>query len=307
MSNISLEDWNGILPIISVPFTNEETIDKESFKHTIKYIDEKDVLGMVLYGIASEFYKISDIEKETLTHLFLNTPTIHKKIVSVTAHATHLAVSHAVEYEKMGADGIMLLPPFFLTPEKDAIINHIKAVGHAVSIPIIVQIAPGETEVSYSKVELLDIHKEFSHIIFKIEGSPAPIALISGLIQSSPEIKIFNGYAGLYMIEMLDAGCKGIMPGCSFSELYIKIYELYVKDRKEAISLHEKLCKYINNWMSSCEYIIKIEKNILMKKGIIASDMCRMPSYELQHQDIEDIEFFFKNLIINNKEELWED
>jgi hypothetical protein len=54
---------------------------------------------MVLYGIASEFYKISDREKETLTHEFLNAPTIHKKIVSVTAHATHLAVSHAIEYD----------------------------------------------------------------------------------------------------------------------------------------------------------------------------------------------------------------
>lgn len=63
-------------------------------------------------------------------------------IISITRHSTELAVQAAKEAEAAGADCLMLLPPFFLKPPLAALEHHIRAVGEAVTIPIIVQYAP---------------------------------------------------------------------------------------------------------------------------------------------------------------------
>lgn len=298
MSDITkvLLDWNGILPIVSVPFDEYGEIDVLSFTKTIDYIEKTSAFGMVLYGIASEFYKLSDEEKIKLTKLYLEKKTSAKKLVSVTAHATKIAVRQAKLYEDMGSDGLMLLPPFFLAPQKQEIMKHIESVLESVSIPVLLQIASGEIGISYTTEELMTLHQKYPHLLFKIEGNPAPIELVKALVKLSTDIKIYNGYAGIFMIEMLEVGCSGIMPGCSFIEIYTDIYNLFVQNKKdEAYMLHKKLSDYILPWMSHCEYIIQVEKNILNRRGVIATDYCRKPSFNLDDKDYEDISKLLNN------------
>lgn len=44
--------------------------------------------------------------------------------------------------------------------------------------------------------------------------------------------------------------------------------------------------------MSHCEYIIQVEKTILQRRGIIASDYCRHPGWALSPEDHRDIDTF---------------
>lgn len=289
----SLLDEKGILPIVSVPFLSSEELDPDGFLRTVAYIEGTDAIGMVLFGIASEFYKLSDSEREQLVGMFLGKRSTKLKVISVTAHATFHAVRLARQYEKMGADALMLLPPFFLSPAKELMLAHIESVASAVSIPIILQIASGETGVSYSKQELLRLHRKYPHLIFKIEGNPAPSELIGELLQEASELVVFNGYAGIFMTEMLKLGCSGIMPGCSFTEIYCAIYKQFSSGNwEQAEQLHRRLCLYIQPWMSHCEYIIQIEKYILKLRGVLQSDQCRAPGYGLSEKDFSDVRKF---------------
>ncbi len=289
------EAWRGILPIVSVPFHADEAVDYGGFVDTLRYIDKTRCTAMVLFGIASEFYKLCDEEKTTLVEAFVTHQTSKQRVISITDHASHLAVKKAVQYQSMGCDALMLLPPFFLKPSKKEIMRHIRAVLEAVSLPVIVQIAPNETGTTYEVHEIISLCKEFPHCMLKIEGSPIPDAFIKALRNAEKRLRIFNGYAGIYMPQMLAMGCAGIMPGCSFIELYTTIYELYERgDIDAAQGLHAKFVPYGKTWMSSCEYIIKVEKYILMKRGVIQSDTCRSPSYDLAAHDYEDVEVFLK-------------
>lgn len=285
-------EWKGNLPIISVPFTETGAIDYRGFLRTLEYVEKTDVAGMVLFGIASEFYKLSDSEKSCLVRQFASFNSEKKKIVSVTDHSTYLAQENALLYQDLGMDGLMLLPPFFLSPKMEAIHTHIKTVLSTVQIPTILQIATKETGVNYNPRELFALYQQFPHLIFKMEGSPLPKREITELLSYSKDIHVFNGYAGKHMLEALDAGCCGIMPGCSFIDVYSKIYQMYFEAARLAHTIHQNLLKYIDKWMNSCEYIISVEKHILYKKGIIASPHCRKPNYELHQENREEIEDF---------------
>ena len=94
-------------------------------------------------------------------------------------------------------------------------------------------------------------------------------------------MKIFVGNAGFQLIECMDRGAIGAMPGCSMFDVYLDIYNRYMSgDRKGAIDIHNLILPMLNHIRQNVEQIISFEKRILKRRGIIASDYCRAPSYD---------------------------
>jgi 2-keto-3-deoxy-L-arabinonate dehydratase len=284
----------GVNPIVAMPFTASGDIDEASFVQLLRHIAQSGAQGTTLFGIASEFPKLSDPERDRLAQLFVSTlegSPIYRAM-SVTDHSTELAVKRARHYAAIGADALMLLPPFFLQPSPQAIQEHIFAVLDAVDIPVMVQYAPGETGLPITPAQMAEIAARYPHAVFKIECNP-PVEYTRDFLAKAPQASVLNGYAGLYMLQMLAAGGKGVMPGCSFTEVYVRIYRHWLNgEQQQADALHQALLPYIQRWMSHCEYIIQVEKTILKRRGIIASDYCRRPGWQLTAEDNRMIDSF---------------
>lgn len=277
----------GVNPIAAMPFTAQGEVDEQSFAALLGHLAGVGVQGITLFGIASEFPKLDYRERERLAQMFVGelagSPLY--RAISVTDHSTEVAVKRARYYAGLGADALMLLPPFFLQPSPQAIQAHIFAVLEAVDIPVMVQYAPGETGLPITPEQLAAVAARYPHAVFKIECNP-PVDYTRAFLAQAPQASVLNGYAGLYMLQMLAAGGKGVMPGCSFSEIYVRIYRHWqAGELEQAQALHQALLPYIQRWMSHCEYIIQAEKTILRRRGIIASDYCRHPGWQLTPED----------------------
>lgn len=287
-------DICGVNPIAALPFTAQGEPDYTSFSRLLEHLAATGIQGLTLFGIASEFPKLDDSERLLLADCFLSDLKGSGifRAMSVTDHSTEVAVKRARDYQKRGADALMLLPPFFLQPDADAISHHIFSVLEAVDIPVMVQYAPGETGLAITPEQLSEVAARYPHAVFKIECNP-PVYYTREFLKRAPQASVLNGYAGLYMLEMLAAGGKGVMPGCSFSEVYVQIYRLWQAEKQhEAQELHGKMLPWIRRWMTHCEYIIQVEKTILHKRGIIATDYCRHPGWTLTAEDHQMIDTF---------------
>ena len=280
-------DIHGVNPIVAMPFTSQGEIDEQSFVRLLEHLANSGAHGATLFGIASEFPKLDDGERDRLSRLFISTLAGSPlyRAISVTDHSTELAVKRAMRYSELGADALMLLPPFFLSPSPHAVQAHIFAVLEAVDIPVMVQYAPSETGLPIPPQQLADVAERYPHAVFKIECNP-PVDYTREFLRYAPKASVLNGYAGLYMLQMLEAGGKGVMPGCSFTEVYVQIYRHWqAGEDQQAQALHQQLLPYIQRWMSHCEYIIQAEKTLLMERGIITSDYCRRPGWALTQED----------------------
>lgn len=280
-------DIKGVNPIVAMPFTNQGEVDYDSFHNLLEHLTTTGINGLTLFGIASEFPKLNDKEKERLAQHYISdlrgSGLYHT--ISVTEHSTELAVQRAKYYEKLGADALMLLPPFFLQPVKEEVTRHINAVLEAVTIPVLIQYAPGETGMPITPEQLAEVVRHYPHAVLKIECNP-PVDYTRELLSLAPQAIVMNGYAGLYMMQMLAVGGKGVMPGCSFSELYVEIYQSWLAgDKTVAQERHARLLPFISQWMTHVEYIIQIEKTILQRRGIIQHDYCRHPGWNLNQKD----------------------
>lgn len=294
-----MKSIRGVCPVIAMPFKENGDVDFVGFDRLVSHLIASDVQGLTLFGIASEFHKLTDNEKSELAKRFI-AQTKNSNVfsmISVTDHSTDVAVNRAKHYEQLGADCLMVLPPYFLNPPLWAIKEHILAILAAVNIPVLIQYAPTETKVGIAVEELVAIYDQYPRTMFKIEANP-PTDYIGQLLVQRPQATVFVGYAGLYMLEALDLGGKGVMPGCSFAEIYLSIYRDYLAGKPEAGQRHRQLLNFISHWMQDCEYIIQVEKTILYQRGILDSDYCRRPSYPLTPADIAAIDEFLRQFAL---------
>jgi dihydrodipicolinate synthase/N-acetylneuraminate lyase len=283
------KEISGIVPIMAATFTSSGTLDEDSFQSLIRHLAATNASALTLFGLATEFYKLADDDRARMQMLML-AETTHSEsvagIISITDHSWEVARQRASQAEAQGADALMLLPPYFLGPGEDAIVEHLKRVIESVRIPVIVQYAPIQTGVRIAPDVFLKLRDLLPNADFvKVESQP-PGRYVSQLVERSHgSIKSLVGYAGVQMPDVLARGAVGIQPGCSFTEIYVELWRLWLSDHSAFLQLHRKLLPYINYWMQGVELIIKVEKVILKRRGIIASDYCRSPAYTLDERE----------------------
>ena len=284
----------GICPLTAVPFDADGNVDYRQFDHLLDCLIASGVNGVGLFGVVGEFAKLDDAEKtklaEIMTAKLKDTPLF--SLISVTDHATEIAVKRAKQFEAMGADCLMVLPPHFMNPTTDQIRYHLLSVAKAVHIPVMIQYAPNETGVSISPEELVTIAQENDNVLYKIECTD-PASYSRNLLAMKPDLSIMNGYWGINLLDLLAIGGKGVMPGFSCCELYVELYERYRSgDVEGAKALHSRLAPYFIRWNTSIERVIAIEKEILRRRNMIETVYCRHPGYELKAEDLAEVDRF---------------
>ena len=290
---------SGIVPIVAATFTNSGSLDEDSFQSLIRHLLKTGASALTLFGLATEFYKLADSDRARMQTLLLAETCQSDSIagiISITDHSWEVASQRARAAEAQGADALMLLPPYFLGPSEDAILEHLKRVIGSVKIPVIVQYAPVQTGVRILPEVFLRLRDALPNADFiKVESQP-PGRYISQLVERSQgRLKSLVGYAGVQMPDVLARGAIGIQPGCSFTEIYVELWQLWQTDKTAFLVLHNKLLPYISYWMQGVELIVKVEKVILKRRGIIASDYCRSPSYALDEREQTQIEEFMSD------------
>ena len=134
----------GVCPIIATPFTQSGEVDLAGFRRLVRALAAGGCQGLTLFGIAGEYYKLDDNEKQQMAEALLEEAANFGSatIVSVTDHATEVAIQSAKRFAALGADCLMLLPPLFSQTRGGATDRHIRAVAAAVpDTPIMVQYA----------------------------------------------------------------------------------------------------------------------------------------------------------------------
>lgn len=281
---MDLDLIKGICPIVAAPFARDESVDYDSLRNLVAALAKGGCHALTLFGIAGEYYKLDESEQREMMRVAVDEAHRHgvPVIVSDTRHSTANAVAFAKEIERAGADCMMVLPPFFLKPGADLVLEHARAVARAVpNLPVMMQYAPEQTGVAIAPDVFARLSEEAPNVVYyKIECKPAG-RYISNLVgRLGGRIRVFAGNAGYQMIETFDRGAVGAMPGCSMYDLYLDVYDRYFAgDRAGALAAHNALLPILNHIRQNVEEIIAFEKRILMRRGLIATDVCRRPGF----------------------------
>jgi dihydrodipicolinate synthase/N-acetylneuraminate lyase len=288
-------ELRGCYPILATPFLPDGEIDGDSVVRLVRHLKTCGLPGFTMFGLASEFYKLSDADREILIEAAFGARSPDQTaIVSVTAHSHEVAVKQARRAEEAGAGALMLLPPFFLGPSEDDIRRHVLEVAEATSLPVMVQYAPAQTGVKMSAESFLELNRRAPNVCYvKVESAP-PGPLISAITEgSSGEIKCLIGSGGLQLVDGLRRGAVGVQPASGVADYYPHILSAFEGgDLERAYALHADLLPLVTLLMQAIEPLNRLEKIILQKRDIIAHDYCRAASFEPDDLMLAELDLF---------------
>jgi dihydrodipicolinate synthase/N-acetylneuraminate lyase len=296
----------GVSPVLEVPFTDRGEVDYPGFDNVVRYVLSTGVTSLMFPGFASEYYKLSDTERLRLIRILLGYTKNRSDVAAIVAvqdHATMLAVQRAREAVGEGADLVNLLPPHFLSPPRQALLRHVRAVLAAIEpTPVVLQYAPSETGTSLDAETLRGLAVDQPNLrLLKVESSP-PGRLIEELRHDGAGLPAVEGYAGVQLPDAIRRGAVGSQPGCSFTEVYVEIWRRFASgDETGGVDLHTRLLPYVSYWMLDTELIIAAEKAISVRRGLFASAYCREPAHRLDAEELRMVDRFlddFADLLI---------
>lgn len=293
----TVDQIRGVFTIAFTPFTQEGKVDYDGFGRQVDYLADTGAAGVMMYGMTSEYHKLRDSEKEILTKIFLERMSKHPGVLSllnVTDWSTELAVQTAKEYETLGSDALVLMPPFYYAPDPDMVRNHIFSVLGAVKLPVLVQYAPLATKLYMSNEELAGICEKYPNACFKAEYRPA-VPFMKALLAVKPDMPVLTGWAGLDIVEQYQLGVRGVVTVGGYTEIFVAIFKaLGGGDIEKAKEIYGRMHPYIGKWMINPESLLAIEKEILYRRGIASNSCCRHPRYVLTPENEKEIDEFLK-------------
>ncbi|WP_405406203.1 dihydrodipicolinate synthase family protein [Streptomyces sp. NBC_01104] len=287
----------GVSPVLEVPFHSDGALDPDGFTTVVDRVLATGVGSVMFPGFAGEFHKLDAGERELLTGLLLDRTRQRADvaaIISVPDHATRHAIGQALRAAELGADAVNLLPPHFLAPSAAAVRDHLHEVLAAVApLPVVVQYAPAQTGTALDAPALHRLAAEHPNLRWvKVESAP-PGRLIAALAAGPRPLPSLVGHAGLQLPDALRRGAVGVQPGCSFTELYVALWDAWERGEEAgAVALHTRMLPFLSYWMQNVELIIAVEKEISVRRGWFASAHCRAPGYVLDDEERKTIDRF---------------
>ena len=137
--------FSGALSALITPF-RDGAVDEKAFRDLIEWQIAAGVDGIVPCGSTGESATLSHDEHERVIEIAVNQARRRVPVVAGTgSNATAEAIRLTAHAREVGADGVLMISPYYNKPTQDGIYQHYKAVASAVDIPIVVYNIPGRT------------------------------------------------------------------------------------------------------------------------------------------------------------------
>jgi 4-hydroxy-tetrahydrodipicolinate synthase len=253
----------------------------------IEYVIEEGATGVAALAIASEGYKLTEGERDQITREVVATVAGRVPVVvSADGAGTEVAIERAWRAARLGADALMVLPPYFVKPDQVALYDYYGRIGRAVEIPVIIQDAPQLTGVSMGPGLWARLSAEVPTIRYlKVEGTPQGPTISEAIRQSEGRLGVFCGWGGLGMIDALERGIVGSMPAPNFTRMFAEIQRRFeTGDVAGAEETFAKGIPFVLWTMQSVDYSVAAAKEAFRRRGVFTSAYQRQPAARLDDE-----------------------
>jgi 4-hydroxy-tetrahydrodipicolinate synthase len=271
--------FRGVFAIPPTPFRETGEVDEVSLERCVEFCIAAGAHGIVMGVNASEAIALTDSERQDAAALVVSRAAGRVPVVigvsGVSTASSELYAHHAA---RIGADAVIAMPPYVRRPPAGEIVDFYTAVAKAADgLPVWVQdfVAPIGTPMPANL--LARLLREIPGVDFlKEESDFAPQVMTAVREEAGDAVRgMMGGMAGRYLIEEYRRGACGTMPACEVADAHVLVWDALDRgDEAEARRLHSVLLPLLNY---EAMYSFTIYKEILYRRGVIASPQTRVP------------------------------
>jgi len=186
--------FRGVAPALVTPFTSEDTIDEAAFRRLINRQIDGGVSGLVVLGTTGENPTITKAERRRIVDAAVETADGRVPVIVGTGtNNTDESVAFSEAAVDAGADGLLVVGPYYNKPSQDGFAAHVKTIADAADAPIILYNVPGRTRFNIAPETALHLAEAVPSVV-GIKEASGEVEQLSDLLAHRPDG--FGVYSG---------------------------------------------------------------------------------------------------------------
>jgi 4-hydroxy-tetrahydrodipicolinate synthase len=151
--------FSGLFTALVTPFKKGK-IDEKAFQSFVDWQVKEGVHGVVPCGTTGESPTLTYEEHDRVIELCVEAVGGRAKVIAGTgSNSTDEAIRFTKHAKKAGADGALVVSPYYNKPTQEGLYRHYKAIAEAVNIPIIIYNIPGRSVINLTDETLARLSK----------------------------------------------------------------------------------------------------------------------------------------------------
>lgn len=236
-------NWGRLITAMVTPFDEELNVDYDGAIKLGKQLVEEGSSALVITGTTGEAPTLTAEERVALYRrmkLKLDVPII----AGVGTNSTKNTIENAKAAQEAGADGLLLVTPYYNKPDQDSLYEHFRSVAESVDLPIMLYNVPGRTGCNILPDTLVRLAK-IENIVALKEAS-GNIVQMSEMLRDVPDDFLIYTGDDVMLLPALAVGAYGVVSVCSHVvglEMKEMIDAFVAHDTIKAREMHLKLLK----------------------------------------------------------------
>jgi len=202
--------FRGAFTALVTPFRNGE-FDEDTYRQFIEWQIEQGINGVVPCGTTGESATLAHLEQKRIIQVCVDQV---KGRIPVLAGAGSNNTKEAIELtryaKEAGAQGALLITPYYNKPTQEGLIAHFKAIAREVSMPFIVYNVPGRTSVNLLPKTLARIAQEIPEVV-GVKEATGDLKQVSEVVEyCGPDFQVISG-DDFTVLPLLAVGGCGVI------------------------------------------------------------------------------------------------
>jgi 4-hydroxy-tetrahydrodipicolinate synthase len=236
-------DIHGINAALPTPMQADGTVDEAQLRRLVTYLLDSGIHGIVPVGGTGEYTALSPAERLRVVEVTVEAVAGRVPVMAgILSPGFGEAVAAGKDFTKAGADALMVVTPFYVTPTQAGIRDYFKAYRDNVDLPVLAYDIPYRTRIAAEPETLVAMHEDGS--IVGMKESSLDIAHFNRVAAAmSPDFSLLSGEEPLFPVHMALGAKGGVLAVASMlPKVWIEIYTLAASGKiKEAIQLQRNL------------------------------------------------------------------
>jgi len=289
-----------LTPVVTA-FDAKGNLDQQANKDIYDFLINGGVDGLVVMGSTGEFFSMQDAQKKELIDLVVGHVNHRTKVyigtACMTVEDTISLSNYAID---AGADGVMIVSPYYFTLSDESIEYYYDQVAEAVKGDIYLYNFPARTVHDLSPgvtLNLLRKHKNIKGYKDTVTEMAHTRKLIQTVQNEFPDFIIYSGFDENFAHNVLSGG-NGCIGG--LSNLYPEVFSEWVNatnanDLEKVAAIQMIVDKMMQLYDIGTPFI-PIVKKAMMLKGMELQGFCNKPFIQPDQKQTESIQVLLKEI-----------
>lgn len=293
--------FKGIIPPVSTIFTQTGELDTVGMEKLIDFIIDGGVHGLFFGGTGGEFSQMNVEQRKELAEFAVKYVDGRLPVLLGTGStSTEEAIELSKHAEKIGADGIVVINPYFWNLSEEFLFEYFSDIAKSIDLPMILYNFPaltGQDITPELTLRLVDTHVNIVGIKETIDEASHYREMILTVKDKHPNFSVLVGFDD-HLLNTLSLGGDGLIPASAnfIPQFTVDLYEAFIQgEYKKAIKLH-KTVAHIPLFYKITTPFVGVAKQAMNFIGLNVSTHVLPPTKNLNEHQVNEVKKLLEDL-----------